>query len=239
MLVLSWPLRSALSLGPASTAGSSRDAGRKPGREGPGGGARRSATPGPVTSALGRHLLRPRAIGPRARHSPRRARPRPPKDKAEGAGRGSAAVLRPGRLSPPRPIVRTHRTPPAGSSSQTSLGPATRHGPAPGPCLPAKATGWAPLLALRGLQAAAERRAALACALRKAAAAPAPGGGGREAVRGSRSAALPGNGLSARPANTVFHILPPRRGDYISVPGLRPRAVDGGAAGAQVWVLGS
>lgn len=133
MLVLSWPLRSALSLGPASTAGSSRDAGRKPGREGPGGGARRSATPGPVTSALGRHLLRPRAIGPRARHSPRRARPRPPKDKAEGAGRGSAAVLRPGRHSPPRPIVHTHRTPPAGSSSQTSLGPATRHGPAPGP----------------------------------------------------------------------------------------------------------
>lgn len=100
MLVLFWPLRSALSPGPASTAGSSRDAGRKPGREGPGGGARRPATPGPVISALGRHLLRPRAIGPRARHSPRRARPRPPKDKAEGAGRGSAAVLRPGRPQP-------------------------------------------------------------------------------------------------------------------------------------------
>lgn len=91
--------------------------------------------------------------------------------------------------------------------------------------VPAKATGWAPLLALRGLQAAAERRAALACALRKAAAAPAPGGGGREAARGSRSAALPGNSLSARPANAAFHILPPRRRDYISAPGLRPRAV--------------
>lgn len=128
----SCPLRSALSPGQAVDAGSSRDTGRKPGREGPGGGARRPATPRPVTSAPGRHLLGPRAIGPRARHSPSRARPRPPKDKAEGAGRGSAAVLRPGRLSPPRPIVRTHRTPPAGSPSRTSLGPAPRRGSAPG-----------------------------------------------------------------------------------------------------------
>lgn len=104
--------------------------------------------------------------------------------------------------------------------------------------VPAKATGWAPLLALRGLQAAAERRAALACALRKAAAAPAPGGGGREAARSSRSAALPGNSLSARPANAGFRILPPRRRDYISAPGLRPRDVGGGVAGTQVWVLG-
>lgn len=58
--------------------------------------------PGTVISALGRHLRRPRTIGPRARHSPRRARPRPPKDKAEGAGRGEAAVPQAG---PPQPVA--------------------------------------------------------------------------------------------------------------------------------------
>lgn len=162
MLVLSWPLRSALSPGPASTARSSGDAGRKPGREGPGGGARRPATPGSVTSALGRHLLRPRAIGPRARHSPRRARPRQPKDKAEGAGRGSAAVLRPGRLCPPRPIVRTHRTPPAGVLEPDI--PQARHPPRPRSRPPPTCQGY--------------RVGASPCAPRAAGGCRAPGGPG-------------------------------------------------------------
>lgn len=136
--------------------------------------------------------------------------------------------------------MRTHLTPPSGSSGPAFLELVTRYGPAPSPRLPAKITGREPLLVLRGLQAAAELRAALACALRKAAAAaaaaavaPAPGGGGREAVRGSGSAALPGNGLSAPPASAAFHILPPRRRDYISAPGRRPRAVGGEAGGAK------
>lgn len=177
---------------------------------------------------------------PTPRHRPARpplTAPRPPlgsrRTKLRAPGEARPLSLRPGRLNPPRPIVRTHRTPPTGSSGRTSLGQLARLGPAPGLRLPAKATGWAPLLALRGLQAAAERRAALACALRKAAAAPAPGGGGREAARGSRSAALPGNGLSAPPARAAFHILPPRRPDYISTPGSRPRPVGEGAGGAQ------
>lgn len=170
-----------------------------------------------------------------------RAAPAPDSRRTKLRARGEARPLSSGRAASARrgPLCALIARRPRGSSSRTSLRPDTRHGPAPDPRLPAKATGWAPLLALRGLRAAAERRAALACALRKAAAAPAPGGGGREAVRGSRSAALPGNGLSARPANAAFHILPPRRPDYISAPGLRPRAVGGGAAGGQVWVLGS
>lgn len=170
-----------------------------------------------------------------------RAAPAPDRRRTKLRARGEARPLSSGRAATDR------RGPLCTLIARRQRGPRARHpsgrppatAPLPAPRLPAKATGWAPLLALRRLQAAAERRAALACALRKAAAAPAPGGGGREAARGSRSAALPGNGLSARPANTVFHILPPRRRDYISVPGLRPRAVGGGVAGAPVWVLGS
>lgn len=169
-----------------------------------------------------------------------RAAPAPDRRRTKLRAPGEARPLSSGRAASARRgplcalIARRPRGPRVGHPS----GQPPAAAPLPAPRLPAKATGWAPLLALRGLQAAAERRAALACALRKAAAAPAPGGGGREAARSSRSAALPGNGLSARPANAGFRILPPRRRDYISAPGLRPRDVGEGVAGTQVWVLG-
>lgn len=110
--------------------------------------------------------------------------------------------------------------------------------PSRSPPVPAERRGsWRRrLLSLRGLQAAAERRAALACALRKAAAAPAPlaEGGRRRAV-----AALlryPATGLSAPPtgrapypsaqASGLHQRRPPRPGPARAPP-LQPASAAG------------
>lgn len=121
--------------------------------------------------------------------------PEPAAHRTPGPGRGSLGARGAGRPPSSRP-----RSPLAAVAGPARPRPTARPPPAR-PGLPWYLPGGRRrrLLSLRGLRAAAERRAALACALRKAAAAPAPlaeGGRRRAAAAPLR---YPATGLSAPP----------------------------------------
>lgn len=156
---------------------------------------------------------------------PRAGVPGPAAHRTPGVRPGSSRSPRPGGAA--RPPSGRSRRPSAAVAARPSRprgrGPLSPPSP---PAVPAERPGVAAAgggaSSLRGLRAAAERRVALACALRKAAAAPAPLGGGREAAHRGRSAPLPGNwpqrpanrarSISFRPGAGITSAPPPRPG---------------------------